>query len=102
MPDRAVLLARQRDRALDRVAGDLAFDGDVSVMRTNRCGSSCGAIGDQVRPQAAERVAAPGEDVCDINRHAAGQREGERLHRRRPGDAGAVERYRGLSLVPGK
>src|SRR5512144_3210664 len=72
MPDRAVLVARQRDGPLDGVSRNFAFDDDLEREADEAMRILRRAIGHQTRAQRAERVPRAREDVCDVGRHAAG------------------------------
>ena len=64
VPDRAVLLVGQRDRARDRVVRHVALDGDVQIATlVIRCGWSSARVGDELRPQRTERMTPLRQDV---------------------------------------
>ena len=90
LPHRAVLLAREPNGPLNSVARNVSLDVEVKRDAQEPVGSS-GARWPPAVLQGAEDVAAFGEDVREICRHAAAQRRAERLHGRRSGDPRAVE-----------
>ena len=91
-PDRAVLVLRELDGARHLVVGDDAGNREVeSDVRDAMRMIVGGARGRQVRATAAQVRAAFLEDVDDVHRHAAGERESKRLHRGGPGRRRTIE-----------
>ena len=92
------LVAGQLNRALDRLGRHVAGDGVVKRDSRESAGLGRHPLAFEVGPQAAQVMTAFAKDVHDVHRHAAGQRERQGLHRRRPGRRSAVE---GQPDVPG-
>ena len=85
MPDRAVLLTRQGDGALDLVRSDLSRYVEAKVHTHEPMGILGRTLRAQVGPEATERLPAALQDVRDVDGHAAGEGQGQGLHRRRAG-----------------
>ena len=80
-----VLVARQLDGALDGCRGHVAGDGVLQLDAREAPRFLRRACAGQVGLEPTEIVATLLDHVQHIHRHAARQRERERLHRRRPG-----------------
>ena len=79
MPDRAIPVAREGYRPLDGVARHVAFDRDVQGHTHKPVRIVQRALRDEVRPQRARRMPAPGENVRNVGGHASGERDPEGL-----------------------
>ena len=91
VPDRAVFFARQADGALNDGGGHVALDREVQCDSQKAVGILLRAIADQPRPDRPRRTTPSGKHVSDVNGHAAGQRQAERVDRRRPRRSSAVD-----------
>src|SRR5262245_21495736 len=82
VPDRAVRVARQLNRAGDGFVWHIAVDDE----RDRNGGKAVRIVGrafrGEVAPERAKRVAPLRQDVRNVHRHATGNRNGERLHGR--------------------
>ena len=103
MPDRAVLVMRERDGALDGLGGNGALDVERAARPVrSRCGSSWARCATRCARRARSGWRPFVRMYDDVGRHAAGQRERQGLHRRRPGGAVAVDRHGGRARNAGE
>ena len=71
--------------------GTSPVDAEAQLHGGEAAGRLRRPLGDELRGQSAQVVPALPEDVGDVDAHAAGQRQAERLHRRRAGRRIAVD-----------
>src|SRR5262245_43714957 len=94
VPDRAVLLTRERDRALDPVGRDVALDLEVEPNARQPPGGLGGALALEASGEPLEGKPALRQDVDHVDRHAACERGGECLDRGCSGRAVVVQQER--------
>src|ERR1043166_1172738 len=97
MPDRAVLLVRQRSGPVYRFFRNSSGDVEPQVDFHETMGILLRALTDNVSFQPLQRMTSFSQDVDDVRGHAAGKGEDESLDRRRTRRTVAIDRDAGLS-----
>src|SRR5436190_10763764 len=96
MPDRTVLLPRERNRALDGVLRHGPFEREMQFDSEEAVRILLSAMADEVCAQRPQRMPPARQRMDDVCGHASGYREGEYLDRRRPVSAVAIHRDRAV------
>src|SRR3954462_8565018 len=97
MPDRAVLLMRQRDRALHGVGGNVATYREMKEDAKQPARWVRHPLAGQGGMKVGQGMTSLPQDVDDIACHASQEGHPEELHRRRASDPVAVNYDSGMS-----
>ena len=81
VPDRTVLVVRQRDGTLHGLDGNSALDVERDLDLEKPMRILLSPVRHQVRSKASDGMASLREDEDNVGGHAAGQRERQGLHR---------------------